>query len=94
MSIPRQTLAVFATIAVVAGVGCNRALTPEEASAKGDALLKELSKNLSALQTFAYTAEERRERDQRWRQDGKARFATSHRAAAEWDCLHDDRREQ
>jgi hypothetical protein len=61
MSIPRQTLAVFAAIAVVAGAGCNRALTPEEASAKGDALLKELSKNFAALQTFAYTAEERRE---------------------------------
>jgi hypothetical protein len=60
MSIPRQTLAVFATIAVVAGVGCSRALTPEEARAKGDVLLKEMSKNLAALQTFAYTADEQR----------------------------------
>jgi len=64
MSIPRQTLAILAVGAVVVAAGCNRtpeALTPEAASAKGDALLREMSKNLSALQTFAYTANERRE---------------------------------
>ena len=54
-------LAVLAALAI----GCNRAepqLTPEAASAKGDALLREMSKNLAAVQTFAYTADERRER--------------------------------
>jgi hypothetical protein len=49
--------------AVALAADCNRApekLTPEAASAKGDAMLREMSKNLSALQTFAYTATERR----------------------------------
>jgi len=42
--------------------GCSpKALTPEEARAKGEALLKEMSTNAGALQTFAYTADERRE---------------------------------
>ena len=47
--------------AMVVALGCNRtpeALTPEAAKAKGDALLQEMSKNLSALQTFAYTVDE------------------------------------
>jgi hypothetical protein len=60
MSIPRYTLAVCAA-GVLASVACTRALTPEEASARGDAMLREMSKNLAALQTFAYTADERRE---------------------------------
>ena len=53
-------LAVLAALAI----GCNRAepqLTPEAASAKGDALLREMSKNMAAVQTFAYVADERRE---------------------------------
>ena len=53
-------LAVLAAFAI----GCNRAepqLTPEAASAKGDALLREMSKNMAAVQTFAYVADERRE---------------------------------
>ena len=50
----------------VAGLaaGCTRApetLTTEAARAKGDVLLKEMSKNLGALQTFAYSADEVRE---------------------------------
>jgi hypothetical protein len=64
MLIPKQTLAFLAAAAVIAA-GCNRApetLTPEAASAKGDALLKEMSKSMAALQTFAYTVDERRER--------------------------------
>jgi hypothetical protein len=47
-----------------AGAGCNRtqqALTPEAARAKGDALLREMSKNLAASQTFAYSVDERRQ---------------------------------
>jgi hypothetical protein len=50
---------------VIVSVGsCSRTpqtLTPEAARAKGDALLREMSKNLSALQTFAYTVDERRQ---------------------------------
>ena len=65
MSIPRPTMGVLVAAAVmVMAAGCSRApeaLTPEAAKAKGDALLREMSKNLSALQTFAYTADERRE---------------------------------
>jgi hypothetical protein len=44
--------------------GCTRAaekVTPEAARSRGDALLREMSKNLSGLQTFAYTADEVRE---------------------------------
>jgi hypothetical protein len=64
MFIPQHTLAFLAAGAVIVAAGCNRApeaLTPEAASAKGDALLREMSKNMSSAQTFAYTADERRE---------------------------------
>jgi hypothetical protein len=64
MFIPRQTLGFFLAGVIIVAGGCKRApepLTPEAASAKGDALLREMSKNLSALQTFSYTADERRE---------------------------------
>src|ERR1700752_503614 len=52
--------------ALVAGIalgliGCGRSpepSTPEAARAKGDSLLREMSENLGALQTFAYTATE------------------------------------
>src|SRR5262245_43826669 len=64
MFIPRPTLGcLIAGVIVVAG-GCTRApepLTPEAASAKGDAILREMSKSLTALQTFTYSADERRE---------------------------------
>jgi hypothetical protein len=45
-------------------LGCNRTsrLPAEEARAKGDALLKEMSANMAALQTFAFTTDEQRER--------------------------------
>ena len=61
MGTVRTLLAILAATAVA---GCNRppaSLTPEAASAKGDALLREMSKKLSALQTFSYSADERRE---------------------------------
>jgi hypothetical protein len=64
MHLRQRTLAFLAVGAAVLAAGCARAperLTPEAASAKGDALLREMSKNLAALQTFAYTADERRE---------------------------------
>jgi len=61
---PRQSpLPFLLAIVLMAGSGCNRqqSLTPEAASAKGDALLREMSKNMSALQTFAFTVDERRQ---------------------------------
>jgi hypothetical protein len=51
-------------LVVLAVAACGRtqqALSPEAASAKGDALLKEMSKTVSSLQTFAYTVDERRQ---------------------------------
>jgi hypothetical protein len=61
----RQTLPLLLGLVVVAGVACNRttqqALTPEAAKAKGDAMLMEMSKNMSGVQAFAYTADERRQ---------------------------------
>lgn len=64
MSFRRQPLGWLVAGAIALAAGCHRApetLTPEAASAKGDALIREMSKNLSALQTFAYTADQRRE---------------------------------
>lgn len=55
---------ILAVGAAVVAASCTRApetLTPEAARAKGDALLREMSKNLGGLQTFAYTADEVRE---------------------------------
>jgi hypothetical protein len=60
----RHTLPFLLGVFVTTGVACSRTqqtLTPEEARAKGDAMLKEMSNNLSAMQTFAYTADERRQ---------------------------------
>jgi hypothetical protein len=50
--------------AVIVAAGCTRAsekLTPEASRVKGDELLREMSKNLGGLQTFAYTDDEVRE---------------------------------
>ena len=60
-------------VGTVVAAGCARApetLTPEAARAKGDELLREMSKTFSGLQTFAYTADEVREEikaGRRWR---------------------------
>lgn len=56
-------LQFFVVLVVIAGAACNRqqALSPEAASAKGDALLREMSKNMAAVNTFAYTVDERRQ---------------------------------
>jgi len=65
MSSHRETLGWLVAVAVVFAAGCGRTpkpLTPEAASAKGEALLREMSKNLGGLQTFAFTATERREK--------------------------------
>src|SRR5262245_31081234 len=55
---------ILIACAALAAGGCARApekLTPEAARARGDEILKEMSKTLSGLQTFAYTADEVRE---------------------------------
>ena len=56
-----RPLHLLAAVVAVGLAGCTRtpeALTPEAARAKGDALLREMSKNAETLQTFAYTANE------------------------------------
>ena len=61
MLVPKQTVMALATCVLVVAGGCNRApekLTPEAAAAKGDAMIREMSKNLSALQAFSYTSDE------------------------------------
>jgi hypothetical protein len=60
----RHAMPFLLGLVVVAGIGCNRTqqtLTPEAAKAKGDALLREMSKNMSAIQAFAFTADEHRQ---------------------------------
>jgi hypothetical protein len=62
--VPTQRI-IGTTAALLIGViGCSQTprLTPEEAKAKGDALLRTMSANMAAVQTFAFTADERRER--------------------------------
>ena len=64
MYVPNRMAIVLAISALVGAAGCNRApekLTPEAAAAKGDAMLREMSNTMSALKTFSYTADERRE---------------------------------
>jgi hypothetical protein len=64
MRMPKKLAMVLATSVLAGAAACNRApekLTPEAAAAKGDALLREMSNNMAALQTFSYTADERRE---------------------------------
>jgi hypothetical protein len=58
--IQRTALCLAAVAALTVACG-PKPLTPEESRAKGEALLKEMSTNAGALQTFAYTADERRE---------------------------------
>jgi len=59
----RTRFLVLVVGAALAAAGCARVepLTPEAARAKGDALVKEMSKTLGGLQSFAYTAHEVRE---------------------------------
>lgn len=60
----RPLTSSIAVVVAIVTIGCGGApqkLTPEASRAKGDELLKEMSKALGALQTFAYTASEVRE---------------------------------
>ena len=60
----RTRFLVLVVGAALVAAGCARApepLTPEAARAKGDELLKEMSKTLGGTQTFAYTSHEVRE---------------------------------
>ena len=64
MLVTKQTVMALATCVLVVAGGCNRApekLTPEAAAAKGEAMIKEMSKNLSSVPAFSYTSDERRE---------------------------------
>lgn len=59
----KRFFTLIACAALAAG-GCARApekLTPEAARAKGDEIVKEMSKTLAGLQAFAYTSNEVRE---------------------------------
>jgi hypothetical protein len=61
MAFPRRVMPALG-VAVLLTIGaCSRSpqpLTPEEAHAKGDALLKEMSANVAGLKTFSYTVDE------------------------------------
>jgi len=57
---------LVATLVLAAGCTKKEApLTPEQARAKGDALIKKMSDSAAAAKVFAYTAEESRERVRR-----------------------------
>ena len=65
MRMKRQAPALVVATLLAVGVGCNRApkaLTPEEARARGDGMLRQMSQTLAATQTFSFTADEVRER--------------------------------
>ena len=65
MTFPLQhPLRFVLALALTSGIACNRTqtLSPEAAAAKGDAMLREMSKNISSVQTFAYTVDERRQK--------------------------------
>jgi hypothetical protein len=59
----RRRLTWFALVAAAATAGCSRSepLTPQAAAAKGDALLRQMSKTLAGSQALAVTADETRE---------------------------------
>ena len=64
MFVRKQMVMALATCVLVVAGGCSREpekLTPEAAAARGDTMIREMSKNLSALQAFSYTSHERRE---------------------------------
>lgn len=62
--VPARRIVGAAAALLIGVIGCSQTprLTPEEAKAKGDALLRTMSTNMAAVQTFAFTADERRER--------------------------------
>ena len=59
----RRRFTWLALMAVAAVAGCSRSepLTPQASAAKGDALLRQMSKTLAGSQTLAVTADEMRE---------------------------------
>jgi hypothetical protein len=69
-AVPSRRIFGAAAALLISVTGCSQAprLSPEEAKAKGDALLRTMSTKMAAVQTFAFTADERRERIGR---DGK-----------------------
>ena len=64
MSVHRRALGLLIVAVLIGGAGCRRAepaLTPEQARAKGEELLRAMSTSLSSTQSFSFTADERRE---------------------------------
>ena len=59
----RRRFTWLALMAVAAVAGCSRSepLTPQASAAKGDALLRQMSKTLAGSQALAVTADEMRE---------------------------------
>ena len=64
MSVHRPALGLLIVAVLIGGTGCRRAeptLTPEQARAKGEELLRAMSTSLSSSQSFSFTADERRD---------------------------------
>lgn len=62
----RRVLVLLAGLLIAAGCGRKEeTLTPEQARAKGDALVKKMSDSLAATRTFSYSTDEIRERVRR-----------------------------
>jgi hypothetical protein len=65
MLMTQRAPAMMAAALLALVTGCNqttRSLTPEEARAKGDGMLRQMSQSAAASQTFSFTADEVRER--------------------------------
>src|SRR5262245_37225524 len=60
MSCRRYVRACFYAAVLAAAAGCGRTetLTPEEARARGDAMLRQMSQSLAAAQAFSYRVEQ------------------------------------
>src|SRR5262245_4150222 len=61
MRVSRYVGALIACAALASACARHEALTPEQAAAKGDALLRKMSHTLATAQTFSFTADQMRE---------------------------------
>jgi hypothetical protein len=62
MRVSRYVGALMSCAALVGGCARHEAVTPEQASARGDALLRKMSHTLATAQTFSFTADQTREK--------------------------------